>query len=374
MTFVKTFEDFKNQVSQVSEKAISGGSVTKEAENKAAGELAKFTVVLKATSDNDTISDANPAQSALDHLVNNQEFQNWYSGETTSNDAAANAFTSSNSASIAFIDTGKHRQAGFLKREKATETFIFKRIGSPNTTDRNKSELNYDVKKFPAQAKSKVASGGTVYAWNLEQEKTMALKPAQPMTVPLGSLTVDLAMKTAIAATPAIQSTPQTPPATQIPAGSGGVPADTQAPTNTSQASSYAGLKRTQTFDKRIQDLQKTIIAKGGLAADAIVAKGGAIGKYGSGTAKAIGILIGTNKEENEITADIDAKLKTALAGVTVSGYELAVKTAASKARVTSQAAAKAAPAAKTGGSSQAAAKPSDAAKTITTKKGPLTF
>jgi hypothetical protein len=318
MTFVKTFEDFKNQVSQVSEKAISGGSVTKEAENKAAGELAKFTVVLKATSDNDTISDANPAQSALDHLVNNQEFQNWYSGETTSNDAAANAFTSSNSASIAFIDTGKHRQAGFLKREKATETFIFKRIGSPNTTDRNKSELNYDVKKFPAQAKSKVASGGTVYAWNLEQEKTMALKPAQPMTVPLGSLTVDLAMKTNITATPAVQSTPQTTTTTTIPAGSGGATADSQASTNTSQASSYAGLKLTQTFDKRIQDLQKTIIAKGGPAADSIVAKGGAIGKYGSGTAKAIGILIGTNKEENEITADIDTKLKTALAGVTV--------------------------------------------------------
>jgi hypothetical protein len=341
MTFVKTFEDFKNQVSQVSEKAISGGSVTKEAENKAAGELAKFTVVLKATSDNDTISDANPAQSALDHLVNSQDFQNWYSGETTSNDAAAQTFTSSNSTSIAFIDTGKHRQAGFLKREKATETFIFKRIGSPNTTDRNKSELNYDVKKFPAQAKSKVASGGTVYAWNLEQEKTMTLNPAQPMTVPLDSLTVDLAMKTNITATPASQSSPQTPPATQIPAGSGGAPTTTQASTNTTQASSYSGLKRTQTFDKRIQDLQKTIIAKGGPAADAIVAKGGAIGKYGSGTASAIGIIIGTNKAEDEITADIDAKLKTALAGVTADQI----------AKVQT-------PAAKTGGASQTAAKP----------------
>jgi hypothetical protein len=292
MTFVKTFEDFKNQVSQVSEKAISGGSVTKEPANKEAGELAKFTVVLKATSDNDTISDANPAQSALDHLANNQEFQAWYSGTTTSVDAAAQTFTSSNSTSIAFIDTGKHRQAGFLKREKATETFIFKRLGSPSTTDAKKSELNYDVKKFPAQAKSKVASGGTVYAWNSEQEKAMTLNPAQLMKVPLDSLTVDIAMKTTTPSQPASQQTTTT---TTIPAGSGGATADSQASTNTSQASSYAGLKLTQTFDKRIQDLQKTIIAKGGPAADSIVAKGGAIGKYGSGTAAAIGIIIGTN-------------------------------------------------------------------------------
>jgi len=350
MTFVKTFEDFKNQVSQVSEKAISGGSVTKEPENTKAGELAKFTVVLKATSDNDTISDANPAQSALDHLVGNQEFQTWYSGKTSGADAAGQTFTSSNSTSIAFIETGKHRQAGFLKREKATETFIFKRLGSSNTGDNTKSELNYDVKKFPAQAKSKVASGGTVYAWNSEQEKAMTLSPAQPMTVPLNSLTVDLAMKTEISATLANQSSPQTSPAS---AGTDGT-TTTQTPTNTSQASSYVGLKLTQTFNKRIQDLQKTIIAKGGPAADAIVAKGGAIGKYGSGTASAIGIIIGTNKAENEITADIDAKLKTALAGVTADQI----------AKVQT-------PAAKTGGASQAAAKPAVAKPKAVAKADP---
>lgn len=365
MTFVKTFEDFKNQVSQVSEKAISGGSVTKETENKEAGELAKFTVVLKATSDNDTISDANPAQSALDHLVSNQEFQTWYSGTTPGSDAAGQSFFSSNSTSIAFIETGKHRQAGFLKREKATETFIFKRLGSTNTGDDTKSELKYDVKKFPAQAKSKVASGGTVYAWNAEQEKAMTLSPAKPMTVPLNSLTVDLAMKTETPSQPASQSSKSTDTGSAGTSGTAGT-GGTQVAANTSQASSYAGLKLTQTFDKKIQDLQKTIIAKGGPAADAIVAKGGAIGKYGSGTAKAIGILAGTNKEENEITADIDAKLKTALAGVTADQIAK-VQTPAAKTGGASQAAAKPA-AAKTGGASQTAI------KTVTTKKGSLTF
>jgi hypothetical protein len=335
MNFVKTFEDFKNQSSQVSEKAISGGSVTKETPKT--GELARFTVVLKATSDNDTISDANPAQSALDHLVSNQEFQTWYSGKTTSADVAGQTFTSTNSTSIAFIETGKHRQAGFLKREKATETFIFKRIGSPSTTDAKASELNYDVKKFPAQAKSAMASGGTVYAWNVEQEKAMTLDPPKPMKVPLNELTVDTAMKTETTATPASQSS------TSTATGSAGTAGTAAAPvaTNTSQAPSYLGLKLTQTFDKKVQDLQKTIIAKGGPAADAIVAKGGAIGKYGSGTASAIGIIVGTNKAENEITADIDAKLKTALAGVTAD-----------------QIAKVQAPAAKTGSASQTAAKP----------------
>ena len=338
MKIVKTFEDFKNNVSQVSEKAISGGSVTKETAKE--GELARFTVVLKATSDNAaTISDANPAQSALELLVNNQEFKSWYSASTTYS-ISGNTFTTPNSASIAFIETGKHRQAGFLKREKATETFVFKKIGLPSSTYRDKSELSYDVKKFPAQAKATSSSGTIIYAWNVEQEKDMTLNPAKPMTVSLDSLTVDVAMKTETPSQPASQpstSTTTGSAGTAGTAGTGGAPVAT----STLQAPSYLGLKLTQTFDKKVQDLQKTIIAKGGPAADAIVAKGGAIGKYGSGTASAIGIIVGTNKAENEITADIDAKLKTALAGVTAD-----------------QIAKVQAPAAKTGSASQTAAKP----------------
>ena len=62
-----------------------------------------------------------------------------------------------------------------------------------------------------------------------------------------------------------------------------------------------------------------------------------------------------TNKEENEITADIDAKLQTALAGVT------APTTTKSQAADTKT---KKAPAASGGGNT----------KTVTTKKGTLTF
>jgi hypothetical protein len=319
MTFIKTFEAFKNQSSQVSEKAISGGSVTKETPKS--GELARFTVVLKATGDNDTISDANPAQSALDHLVNNQEFKTWYSDKTTSADAAGQPFTSLNSTSIAFVETGKHRQAGFLKREKATETFIFKRIGSASTTDKNMSELNYDVKKFPAQAKSNLSSGGTVYAWNAEQEKDMTLSPSKKMQIALNDLTVDAAMKdtTSQAGTQAASSSTASSSGTQGSAGTSGTSAVAASTSSTAaQSPSYVGLKKSSTFDQKVQDLQKTIIAKGGTAADTIKTKGGSDGKYGAATASAIGSLIGTNKEENEITADIDAKLKTALAGVTV--------------------------------------------------------
>ena len=351
MTFVKTFEDFKNQISQVSEKAISGGSVTKE--TPGTGELAKFKVVLKATRDNDTISDANPAQSALDLLVKNEDFQTWYSGKTTSADAAGQTFTSSNSTSIAFIETGKHRQAGFLKREKATETFVFKRLGSPSTTDKNESALNYDVKKFPAQAKSEVTSVGTVYAWNSEQEKAMTLDPAKKMKVSLNGLTVDVAMKTETTDKSTSQSSASTDSSSAGSAGTSGASA-TPAATNTSQVPSYLGLKLSNTFDKKVQDLQKTIIAKGGPAADAIVNKGGADGKYGAATASALGIVTGTNKTENEITADLDAKLKTSLAGVTAdqiakvttkaastgaaSQASASTKTTASKPKVTAKA------------------------------------
>jgi hypothetical protein len=348
MKIVKTFEDFKNNLSQVSEKAISGGAVTKETAKE--GELARFTVVLKATSDNDaTISDANPAQSALELLVNNQEFKSWYSASTTYS-ISGNTFTTPNAASIAFIETGKHRQAGFLKREKATETFVFKKIGLPSSSYRDKSELSYDVKKFPAQAKATSSSGATIYAWNVEQEKDMTLSPATKVEVALSELTVDAAMK--IAAKP---SQPTATSATSTASSSAGSAGSAGSTGNSStQTPKYAGLKLTQTFDQKIQDLQKLIIAKGGDAAAAITAKGGAIGKYGSGTAKAIGILAGTNKEENEITADIDAKLQTALAGVTADQI----------AKVQT-------PAAKTGGASQAAAKPAVAKPKAVAKADP---
>jgi hypothetical protein len=142
----------------------------------------------------------------------------------------------------------------------------------------------------------------------------MTLSPATKVEVALSELTVDAAMK--IAAKP---SQPTATSATSTASSSAGSAGSAGSTGNSStQTPKYAGLKLTQTFDQKIQDLQKLIVAKGGDAAAAITAKGGAIGKYGSGTAKAIGILAGTNKEENEITADIDAKLQAALAGVTV--------------------------------------------------------
>jgi hypothetical protein len=341
MKIVKTFEDFKNNnISQVSEKAISGGAVTKETPK--GDELARFTVVLKATSDNAaTISDANPAQSALELLVNNQDFKSWYSEITAVSQSGQN-FDIPNSVSIGFIETGKHRQAGFLTREKATETFVFKRIGKPSNTITDQSALSYDVKKFPAQAKATSSSGATVYAWNAEQEKDMTLSQAIPVNVNIAQLTVDTAMKTSAAAV----KTADVDVVTSGTGSQGSQGSAGTAGTSSTQTQKYAGLKLTQTFDQRIQDLQKLIVAKGGDAAAAITAKGGAIGKYGSGTAKAIGILIGTNKEENEITADIDAKLQTSLAGVTAD-----------------QIAKVQAPAAKTGGASPAAAKPAAVAK-----------
>jgi hypothetical protein len=357
MKIVKTFEDFKNNLSQVSEKAISGGAVTKETAK--GDELARFTVVLKATSDNAaTISDANPAQSALELLVNNQDFKSWYAGNVTKSISGQN-FDIPNSASIGFIETGKHRQAGFLTREKATETFVFKNIGTPHSTTRNQSYLSYDVKKFPAQAKATSSSGATIYAWNAEQEKDMTLSQAIPVNVNIAQLTVDTAMKTSAATVKTADVDVVTPgTGSQGSQGSQG-----SAGTAGSQTQKYAGLKLTQTFDQKIQDLQKLIVAKGGDAADAITAKGGAIGKYGSGTAKAIGILIGTNKEENEITADIDAKLQTALAGVTVPAA-----TGSSAAKSGSGKVAKSATKTPTNPNKVATA------TTVKTKKGTLTF
>lgn len=357
MSFVKTFQEFKTQASSISEKAISGGSVTKETAK--AGELARYTVVLKATADNDTISDANPAQSALDMLVSNQEFKGWYAGTSSLKDAAEREFDIMNSQSIAFVETGKHRQAGFLKREKATETFVFKPIGRRAFNTEGESDLNYDLSKFPTQAKSTISSGGTVYAWNSEQEAEMKLATKKRVKIPFAQLTVDSAMN-AKASTPEPEKSSATGTSgsagTAGTSGSAGTAGTSGTASGSATTAKYAGLKLTQTFDQKIKDLQSLIIAKGGDAAASINAKGGAVGKYGAGTAKAIGILIGSNKEENEITADIDAKLQAALAGVTVSTTTKAPAAASTKTA--------SAPAA-SGGSG---------AKTVTTKKGTLTF
>lgn len=310
MTFVKTFEEFKtNQTSKI-EEAISGGKVKMETPKE--GELARFTVTLKSTADSDTISDANPAQSALDFLVKDKSFTDWFKGKGLTKNQAGDPETRLNSQSIAFIETGKHRQAGFLKREMAVETFVFKEFAIPSSTDSTKSFSLYDLSKMPAQAKAKVAdSNQTVYAWNKENEAS--LKLAQPIRInsEYTSLTADKIVSGQA------QVTANSPAETPKPTDQELINKSSTQTTNTAQSGeSYTGLKSSLTVNQKVKDLQNLIIAKGGPAADAIKAKGGADGKYGTQTAKAIGILIGSNKDEAEITADIDAKLKTALAGV----------------------------------------------------------
>lgn len=327
MSFIKTFQDFTRQPVQVSEKMISGGSVTKGTANLQAGELGRFTVVLKATAENDTISDANPAQSALEMLISNQEFKTWYANSTTVSIGSNISNVINNSNTVCFIETGKHRQAGLLKREKATETFVFKVLATTAAGTEAKSEIKYDLSKFPTQAKAQVATGGTIYAWNSEQEADMKLSKTVTVDIPFKDLTIDSVMKLGKAATQ-----PAATVSTASTASSGQADStQTQAQTGTSGAGTtstakYAGLKSSSSFDQKVQDLQKLIVAKGGNAAASINSKGGADGKYGSGTANAIGILIGTNKEEKEITADIDAKLQTALAGVTVTNKPTTAK------------------------------------------------
>lgn len=303
MSFIKTFQDFTRQPVQVSEKMISGGSVTKGTANLEAGELGRFTVVLKATAENDTISDANPAQSALEMLISNQEFKTWYSNSTTVSIGSNISNVINNSNTVCFIETGKHRQAGLLKREKATETFVFKVLATTAAGTEAKSEIKYDLSKFPTQAKAQVATGGTIYAWNSEQESDMKLSKTVTVDIPFKDLTVDSVMKLGKTATQPAATTSTTSSGqadstqTQAPAGTSGA--------GTASTSKYAGLKSSSSFDQRVQDLQKLILAKGGNAAASINSKGGADGKYGSGTAKAIGILIGTGEEVNSIDSQI---------------------------------------------------------------------
>jgi len=81
---------------------------------------------------------------------------------------------------------------------------------------------------------------------------------------------------------------------------------------------SYANISKNLQFNKTVQDLQQRIIAKGGPAAETLKQRGGADGKFGDNTAKAIAQIVGTpDSPVTTITQEISDKLNVALGPIT---------------------------------------------------------
>jgi hypothetical protein len=110
------------------------------------------------------------------------------------------------------------------------------------------------------------------------------------------------------------QETP--PPATPPPATP---PPATPPPATPPPATgpSYANIAKNLQFNKSVQELQQRIITKGGPAAETLKQRGGADGKFGDNTAKAIAQVIGTpDTPITAITQEISDKLNAALGPV----------------------------------------------------------
>lgn len=91
-------------------------------------------------------------------------------------------------------------------------------------------------------------------------------------------------------------------------------------PSQTNQPTvSYTGITKSLTFNQKVQDLQAAIMAKGGTAASMLKTKGGADGKYGEATQKAISLTLSGN-ENMEVPNPIDQEtsdlLVNALSGI----------------------------------------------------------
>ncbi len=353
MTLVKKFNDFiKPEVSQdINEADIT--PVSKGTPEK--GEVARWDIVIKDRKEG-AVDVANPSQTYIELLARDPEFKTWWNESDPGKQyKSPNAQTIPNHNMLAVIDLGVSNKTNLFGKKVFKASIAFLPYSDKNTGT-GTQDVMYDVTKVKHRALSEVSGSGVkLAAWNRTDLPAIKLPAPIPAKDKAGNL-VDRNL-----VSPAYMEEAGGAPTTVA---ATSTTTDTTTTTNTTTASvpgstnttSYVGLKATQNFDQKIQDLQKKIIASGNVeAANAIKIKGGAVGKYGSGTGLAIGILTGTNKEEGEITPDLAAKLDAALKNVTPEQIA-AVKAPAVQAATT--------------------AKPAEkvAAITVTTKKGTLTF
>jgi hypothetical protein len=362
MTLVKTFDEFKKP--PVIDEARTVGKIS--VANPKEGEIKRWNVVLRSGEEGG-VDETNPSNTLLRELSQDPDFKNWWKSYDALS-VTKDEKKIPNHNLLAIIDLGVQNKTNLIGQNvyKAQVAFLPYATGQLRTGEVAGMWVTYDVTKVPHRASATVeGSDVELVAWNIQDlpdlrvtndnKRIEAKDKTTGGNIPANLVNPAYVEKNGAKGGVATTSTTTAASSTTA-AGSTTTASSTTAAGSTTTASTSVGLKATQTFDQKIQDLQKKIIAGGGEAAAAINTKGGAIGKYGSGTAKAIAILVGTPATPvTEITADIAAKLDAALAKVTPDQIA-AVKAPAAQAAT--------------------AAKPAEkvAATTVTTKKGALTF
>jgi hypothetical protein len=311
MTFVKTFESFRS--TSLTE-AVDKANITKISPE--AGELARWKVVLKSGSD--SISNEAPIQSIIDSLVMNGDFKNWWT--TTKFDGSPASMT------LGIVYSGVMNKTNLVGKEVAKAEIAFvayrrQHTGESAGVDKPAADVFYDVTKADPIATATV-SGSKIPLAVWHQEKLIDIKLAQPVPARDKSgklIEIDKVYPSYMKSEG--QSATDKPTTTDT---------TTSAPTTSNQATSlpqasqgsqsnstvFVDLKKATGFNQTVQDLQKKIMAKGGDAAAAL-GKFGADGKYGSGTANAIGKLVNNGTPVDAINAEISAKLDAAFKDLT---------------------------------------------------------
>jgi hypothetical protein len=309
MTFVKTFESFRS--TSLTE-AVDKANITKISPE--AGELARWKVVLKSGSD--SISNEAPIQSIIDSLVMNGDFKNWWT--TTKFDGSPASMT------LGIVYSGVMNKTNLVGKEVAKAEIAFvayrrQHTGESAGVDKPAADVFYDVTKAEPIATATV-SGSKIPLAVWHQEKLIDIKLAQPVPardksgklIEIDKVYPAYMKSEGQSATdkPTTTDTTTTAPTTATSATS----ANTS--TSTAATTSFVDLKKAPGFNQKVQDLQKKIMTKGGDAAAAL-GKFGADGKYGSGTANAIGKLVNNGTPVDAINAEISAKLDVAFKDLT---------------------------------------------------------
>jgi hypothetical protein len=357
MTLVKTFDEFKKP--PVIDEARTVGKIS--VANPKAGEIKRWNVVLRS-GDEGAVDQANPSNTILRELSQDPDFKNWWKSYDALS-VTTDKKQIPNHNLLAIIDLGVQNKTNLIGQNvyKAQVAFLPYATGQLHTGEVAGMWVTYDVTKVPHRASATVeGSDVELVAWNSQDlpdlrvtndnKRIEAKDKTTGGNIPANLVNPAYVEKNGAKGGVATVSTTTAASSTTA-AGSTTTARSTTAAgsTTTATANTSVGLKATQTFDQKIQDLQKKIIASGNAeAAKAINDKGGAIGKYGSGTAKAIAILVGTpTVPVTEITPEIAAKLDAALKNVTPEQIAAVKAPAATQAATTAKPAEKAAASAK---------------------------
>ena len=313
MTFVKTFESFRS--SSLTE-AVDKANITKISPE--ADELARWKVVLKSGSA-DSISNDAPIQSIIDSLVMNGDFKNWWN--TARFDGTPASMT------LGIVYSGVTNKTNLVGKEVAKAEIAFvqyrrQAAGVIAAPGKAAADIFYDVTNAEPKATANVA-GSTIPLMVWHQEKLPMIKLGQPVNAKnkAGKLIeIDKVYPAYLAKEGQDTSATVTTDTTTVAPVQSTVgktePGETPTQSASTTSTVYVGLKKAAGFSQPVQDLQKKIMAKGGDSAAAL-GKLGADGKYGSGTATAIGKLVNNGTPVDDINADISAKLDAALKDLT---------------------------------------------------------